>query len=44
MGEIKILDIAEVGEKFNARFDAKTRTYLYHEKSRRISRPLKKTM
>ena len=28
-GEIKILDITEVSEDFNARFDAKNRTYLY---------------
>ena len=28
-GEIKILDIEEVDEKFNARFDARNRAYLY---------------
>lgn len=28
-GEIKILDIAEVNKDFNARFDAKNRSYLY---------------
>ncbi len=28
-GEVKILDICEVDKNFNARFDAKNRTYLY---------------
>ena len=34
-GEIKILDIEEMDEKFNSRFDAQNRTYLYITESRR---------